>query len=142
MLIGSNQIRSLSLAIVLLVAMVLSSCDQWVYVSYQVVNDTDSNVVVHYRGPDSSFIRQPDSTRLVLAGQTEQLYVRSMISNRVFDPDYNQDTLWPITFIEVRRIGGSKLNKNYRLSEYWDYKTQSSTSATKATHISPADVIP
>ena len=123
-------------------SLVLSSCDRNVYIRYVVSNDSDSSIVVHYRGPDSTIvIHRPDSTVIVVAGKSQELFVRSDFSNRVYDPEYESDTLWYVPYLEILRPDGTRLTKDYHLSKYWNYEAQSAASATKTAHVSAADFV-
>lgn len=118
----------------------LQSCDGWVYVQYNVVNDSDSTIKVCFRLPDSSGVPRALKSFYLSPGNRRDIDIQSIISNKVFDPDVGYDSLHFLKELYVEKPSGSRVNKNCKVCSLWSYRERDKVNADKDLHITSEDL--
>ncbi len=99
----------------------LSSCDSQIPIDYVFINHSDSTLKVSYRRPGSSLQGGGDTSIYLQPDSSAVLYTKTIISNKVNNPEAGNDTIWSMGPTYVYRPDGWRIPQRYLPTARWGY---------------------
>ena len=110
------------LTFITILTLTFASCDECNDVSYIVNNQTSDSLKLDFRYSEDYFGISTGDTIIYLEGQSETvLFVHSVISPRVYNPETEDKMIFVADFDIIRMKDSSLILKDVTLSKNWDY---------------------
>ncbi len=85
------------------------------------MNHSDSTLKISYRRPAGSQQNAGDTTIFLKPDSVVVLFTKTLVADRVFNPESGRDTIWSMGPTWVYRPDGTRLPQRYLPSARWGY---------------------
>jgi hypothetical protein len=133
--INCNPIRKVFMRASTIISMIclgiiLPSCDRYNFIHYTVKNNTNDTLLLTYSFADSYFTTHASDTSIfVKAKQVDTLFIYSLISPYVYDPE-NESTMIYVSNLNIVRLrDNARIRKEVSIRKNWIYKETGRNSA-------------